>query len=113
MSTLLGRVPPSNYLTGEDEFFDKLRGKKYVYLATVTGSPSNINVVAYSEEHAMHIAKTGWWHNVDKCKDVTDTFHLLNNALTPEHLETLEPGILRSSYNYALTNAEQNPWKTI
>lgn len=80
----------------EDEFYDKLRGRKYVYLVTTGNGTSNANVLAHNEHHARLLGKERWSgkHEIKQCDEVTESFKNLNSSLSEEDIETLMPGIL-------------------
>ena len=80
----------------EEDLFDKLRGRKYVYLVTAGTGASNANVLAYDEAHARRIGKKHWsgQHDIKQCDEVTESFRRLNNTFGDADADKLKPGIL-------------------
>ena len=92
----------------EDDFYDALRGRKYVYLVT-GGHGGNANILAYDESHARKIAAERWWTKIRACDEVTEAFKRLNNSFTDEDLDKLEPGLLRLIFHDSMGGHE---WRT-
>jgi hypothetical protein len=81
-----------------DDFYDKLRGRKYVYY--LESGLSSANVLACDENHARYLGKKYWSNQVDitYCQEVTNSFKMLNNTYTDEDGDKLEPGILSINF---------------